>query len=68
MFARKVLKNIKKLEDIDPRIAKPEETGIVREYVCFIIKAFTESFQSLSRVDCKTEFQNFMIEEKEILF
>ena len=44
MFARKVLKNIKKLEDVDPRLVLPEETGIVREYVCFIIKAFTESF------------------------
>jgi len=69
MFARKLLKNIKKMEAPVAGQASQDELAIRREYVCSILKAFTESFQAFSRQPgCASELKKFIAEEKEILF
>jgi len=46
-----------------------DDLTIRREYVCSILKAFTESFQAFSRQPgCASELKKFIAEEKEILF
>jgi len=45
LFKRKVLKNLMKIEElIANQSGSVAEIAIKREYVCFIIKAFMESF------------------------
>lgn len=44
MFAHKLMKNLGKMKEAINTQALAEEVGIKREYICFIIKAFTESF------------------------
>lgn len=40
-----------------------------REYICSIVKAFTESFQAFARQPgSQSELKDFILEEKEILF
>jgi hypothetical protein len=50
LFKRKVLKNLMKIEESIASQAGLSEIGIKREYVCFIVKAFMESFQALHRM------------------
>jgi len=45
LFKRKVLKNLMKIEElIANQSGSVAEIAIKRDYVCFIIKAFMESF------------------------
>jgi len=44
MFARKVLKNIKKIDVAVASQAPPTDVAVLGEYVSFIVKAFSESF------------------------
>lgn len=44
LFARKLIKNVKKMEDAISKQAAVSEISVTREYVCFMIKAFIESF------------------------
>ena len=53
MFTRKVLKNIKKMNDqrdlmLKTGVAAENDSG-VKSYVCFIVKAFSESFAALAK-------------------
>ena len=47
MFARKVLKNIKKMNE-QAKVVGAETDTVVQGYVCFIVKAFSESFATLA--------------------
>lgn len=71
MFKRKVLKNLMKIEEAlaSQGAVSTAEIAIKREYVCFTVKAFMESFQALNRMpDGQEEVKLFILEEKEILF
>ena len=63
------MKNLGKMKEAINTQALAEEVGIKREYICFIIKAFTESFQALARLPAagRAEVVDFIVEEKEIL-
>ena len=70
MLARKVLKNIKKLEQATANQVPSSDIAITTEYVSFIVKAFSESFNAMSRPQSpvtNNEVKNFILEEKEIL-
>ena len=49
MFARKLVKNVEKMDAAIKEQATTDLVGLRREYICFIVKAFTESFQALAR-------------------
>jgi len=50
MFAEKLLKNLGKMKVAMGTQDSAEEVSLKREYICFIVKAFAESFQALARV------------------
>ena len=51
MFTRKVLKNIKKMNELNQRPGGAIESDLagIKGYVNFIVKAFSESFAALAR-------------------
>lgn len=67
LFARKFLKNLSKMEEAIKKQSSSAEISIVREYVCFIVKAFTESFVAMTRTSA-SEVKRFILQEKAILF
>lgn len=70
MFTRKILKNIKKLEEATANQVTPSDVAVTTEYVTFIVKAFSECFNSLPKsqgAQSNAELKTFILEEKEIL-